>query len=125
MRGALRWLLAVFFVAAGLNHFREPGVYEGMMPPSLPWHAALIAITGACEVLGGIGIVMPSTRRAAGWGLITPSSWQYSPQTCVALLGHMPGFSFSPTVLWLRLPFQAAFIAGVAWVAVAGEPRRG
>jgi uncharacterized membrane protein len=125
MRGALRWLLAVFFVAAGLNHFREPGVYEGMMPPSLPWHAALIAISGACEVLGGIGIVMPSTRRAAGWGLIALLVAVFPANLHVALMGHMPGFSFSPTVLWLRLPFQAAFIAGVAWVAVAGEPRRG
>jgi uncharacterized membrane protein len=119
MRGALRWILAVFFVAAGLNHFREPAVYEGMMPPSLPWHAALIAVSGACEVLGGIGIIMPSTRRAAGWWLIALLVAIFPANLHVALMGRMPGFSFSPMVLWLRLPFQAVFIAAVAWVAVA------
>lgn len=119
MRGAARWILAVFFTAAGLNHFREPSVYEGMMPPSLPWHAALIAISGACEVLGGIGIIMPGTRRAAGWGLILLLIAIFPANLHVALMGRMPGFSFSPTVLWLRLPFQAVFIAAVAWVAIA------
>jgi uncharacterized membrane protein len=69
-RTTLRWALAVFFVVAGLNHFRAPGMYAAMMPPSLPLPSALIAISGACEVLGGIGILVPRTRRAAGWGLI-------------------------------------------------------
>jgi uncharacterized membrane protein len=124
MRSALRWILAVFFVAAGLNHFREPAVYEGMMPAALPWHAALIAISGACEVLGGIGIMIARTRRAAGWGLIALLVAIFPANLHVALMGRMPGFSFSPTVLWARLPFQAAFIAAVWWVAVADERRR-
>jgi uncharacterized membrane protein len=124
MRSALRWILAVFFVAAGLNHFREPAVYEGMMPPDLPWHASLIAISGACEVLGGIGIIMARTRRAAGWGLIALLVAIFPANLHVALMGRMPGFSFSPTVLWARLPFQAAFIAAVWWVAIADGRRR-
>ena len=124
MRSALRWILAVFFVAAGLNHFREPAVYEGMMPPSLPWHGALIAISGASEVVGGIGIIMARTRRAAGWGLIALLVATLPANLHVALMGRMPGFSFSPTVLWARLPFQAAFIAAVWWTAVADERRR-
>ena len=121
----LRWLLAAFFVLAGLNHFREPAVYEGMMPPSLPWPAALIAVSGACEILGGIGILVPRTRRAAGWGLIALLAAVFPANLHVALMGRMPGFGFSPTVLWLRLPFQAVFAAAVAWAAVSGGRRRG
>jgi uncharacterized membrane protein len=119
-RIALRWLLAAFFVLAGLNHFREPAVYEGMMPPWLPWPDALIAVSGACEVLGGIGILVPRTRRAAGWGLIALLAAVFPANLHVALMGRMPGFGFSPAVLWLRLPFQVVFATAVAWVAFAG-----
>jgi uncharacterized membrane protein len=36
-------------------------------------------------------------------------------------MGQMPGFNFSPATLWIRLPFQAVFIAWVAWVAIYGK----
>jgi uncharacterized membrane protein len=121
----LRWLLAAFFVVAGLNHFREPTVYLGMMPPRLPWPAALIAVSGAFEVLGGIGIVVPRTRRAAGWGLIVLLAAVFPANLHVALMGRMPGFGFSSTILWLRLPFQAVFAGAVWWASAAdGRGRR-
>jgi len=39
LRTFLRGALAVFFVVAGANHFRMPGIYLGMMPRWLPWPA--------------------------------------------------------------------------------------
>ena len=117
----MRWVLAAFFVLAGLNHFRSPGVYAGMMPAWLPWPAALVGVSGACEVLGGVGILVPRTRRAAGWGLVALLAAVLPANVHVALLGRMPGFGFSPAVLWLRLPIQAVLAAWVAWVAIAGE----
>jgi uncharacterized membrane protein len=119
IRVVLRWALALFFVAAGLNHFRAPEVYFGMMPPWLPWPLAMIAISGAAEVLGGIGLLVPATRRLAGWGLIALLIAVFPANVHVALQGKMPGFDFSPTVLWARLPFQAVAIAAVWWVALA------
>ena len=121
-RGVFRWVLAVFFVAAGLNHFRSPEVYLGMMPPWLPWPDAMNAISGAAEVLGGIGLLVPTTRRAAGWGLIALLVTVFPANVHVALQGKMPGLDFSPAVLWARLPFQAVAVAAVWWVARA--PRR-
>jgi uncharacterized membrane protein len=121
MRTALRWILAAFFVAAGSNHFRAPALYADMMPAWAPWPSALIGVSGACEILGGIGILVPRTRRAAGCGLVALLVAVLPANLHVALLGHMPGFGFSPEVLWLRLPFQAVFIAWVSWVAIARE----
>jgi uncharacterized membrane protein len=117
----MRWVLAAFFVLAGLNHFRSPAVYAGMMPQWLPWPAALIGVSGACEVLGGFGILVPRTRRAAGWGLVALLAAVLPANVHVALMGRMPGFGFPPAVLWLRLPMQAVLAAWVAWVAIAGE----
>lgn len=117
MRVVLRWVLVVFFVAAGLNHFRAPEVYLGMMPSWLPWPTAMNAVSGAAEVLGGIGLLVPATRRLAGWGLIALLIAVFPANLHVALQGKMPGFDFSPAVLWARLPFQAVFIVAVWWVA--------
>ena len=129
-RAIFRWILAVFFVVAGANHFRSPAIYLGMMPPWLPWPEALNLIAGAAEILGGIGLLVPRARRVSGWGLIALLVAVFPANLHVALQGKMPGTDFSPLTLWLRLPFQAVFIAGVWWVALtraknAGEPERG
>lgn len=121
VRNVLRYLLAAFFVGAGLNHFRIPATYLAMMPEWVPAPSFMNIISGACEVLGGIGILIPKLRIAAGWGLIALMVAVFPANLHVALLGRMPGFSFSPTVLWLRLPFQAVFIAWIAWVAIAEQ----
>lgn len=119
VRLTLRWLLAIFFVAAGVNHFRDPETYLGMMPPWLPWPEAANYVSGAAEVIGGIGLLVPVTRRLAGWGLIALLVAVFPANLHVALQGRMPGYDFSPATLWWRLPFQAAFIGLVGWAAVS------
>jgi uncharacterized membrane protein len=121
VKALFRWLLVAFFVAAGLNHFRVPAMYVGMIPPWLPYPYFLNAVAGMSEVLGGIGVVFPRFRLAAGWGLIALLVAVLPANFHVALMGQMPGFNFSPVTLWLRLPFQAVLMAWVAWVAVNEE----
>lgn len=120
-RTIARWSLAVFFVAAGINHFVTPELYLGMMPPWLPAPRAANAISGAAEILGGLGVLLPATRRLAGWGLLALLIAVFPANVHVALEGKMPGTSFSPTVLWLRLPFQAVFAAWVWWTTLSRE----
>jgi uncharacterized membrane protein len=87
----------------------------------MPRPYILNALAGAFEVLGAIGVLMPTLRIAAGWGLIALLVAVFPANLHVALMGEMPGHSFSPLVLWLRLPFQAVLIAWVAWVTLAEE----
>ena len=61
-----RVLLAVFFIAAGANHFRTPDLYLGMMPPWLPRPLVLVRISGVAEILGGIGVLATATRWFSG-----------------------------------------------------------
>lgn len=63
-------LLATIFVAAGTLHFVIPATYARIMPPWLPAHIPLVLVSGAFEIIGGIGILIPALRTAAGWGLI-------------------------------------------------------
>jgi uncharacterized membrane protein len=68
----LSWrLLASLFIGAGVNHFLMPRAYEKIVPPRLRGHAKLIVqISGVAEIAGGVGVLVPSTRRLSGLGLI-------------------------------------------------------
>jgi len=58
-------------VGAGLNHFAIPRTYEQIVPPSMKSRArSLIVISGIAEIAGGLGVLLPWTRRPAGIGLI-------------------------------------------------------
>jgi uncharacterized membrane protein len=116
MKAVVRGLLALFFVLAGANHFRTPGIYLAMIPPLLPYKEFLNFFCGLAEIAGGIGLFVPGIRRAAGWGLILLLIAVFPANVYVALRGHMDGVNVSPAMLWLRLPFQAVFLALVAWV---------
>jgi uncharacterized membrane protein len=115
---AIRWILAGLFVVAGANHFLKPALYLAMMPPWLPWPEACNVTSGAAEIAGGVGLLVSGLRRAAGWGLIALLLAVFPANLHVAMIGHMPGFKFSPLTLWLRLPFQGVLIAWVWWVAL-------
>lgn len=114
-----RWALAVFFVLAGLNHFRDPAFYLAMMPPVLPFPSALNVLAGVFEVAGGVGVLVPRTQRLAGWGLIALLIAVFPANVYAALQGELA----PPWALWARLPFQALFLAWV-W-AVTLRRKRG
>lgn len=89
-------------------HFVIPGAYLGVMPPWLPHPRALILLSGACEVAGGLGLLHPRTRRAAAWGLILlllavwPANFQMlfdarSPAAQALLLLRLP---LQPLLMW-------------------------
>lgn len=66
-----RLLLGAFFIGAGINHFRSPRFYEKIMPPSLKGEAKrLVQLSGVAEFVGGVGVLLPPTRRLSGLGLI-------------------------------------------------------
>jgi uncharacterized membrane protein len=70
-RRASRGLLAAFFVASGVNHFVSPRFYRAIVPPPLQDDAKLVVdVSGVAEVLGGLAVLAPRTRRLAGGGLI-------------------------------------------------------
>jgi uncharacterized membrane protein len=103
------WITAAFFVGAGANHFAHPAPYLSMMPSYLPWPDGLIWISGVAEMLGGVGLLLPGTRRSAAWGLIALLAAVFPANVNVALHGWL-GVNLAPWILWLRLPFQPLFV---------------
>ena len=106
-----RYLLAAFFIVGGVMHFVLPATYAGVMPPWLPWHAALVAISGVAEIAGGVGVLLPSVRRTAGWGLILLSIAVLPANVQMLLDGLDAGRpSWQIALLLIRLPLQALLI---------------
>ena len=72
----LRIVLAVVFIAAGISHF-APSVQRtmaAMIPPRLRstgWRSPknLVIFTGLCEIAGGIGLLIETTRVTSGVAL--------------------------------------------------------
>ncbi len=69
-RDAASLVTGVLFIAAGTLHFRFTAAYEAIVPPAFPAHRELVLISGACEALGGLGLIVRQTRPYAAWGLI-------------------------------------------------------
>jgi uncharacterized membrane protein len=113
-------LLALLFVAAGDLHFGQSDFFVAMMPPWLPWPRELVYLSGAFEILGGLGVLVPFLRRAAGLGLIVllvavfPANIQM-----VVNEASRSGLSGLTVVLLLRLPLQFVLIL---WVYRATRP---
>ena len=117
-----RLLLGLFFVVAGLNHFLNPQVYVGMIPPYLPYPEMLNLVSGAAEVAGGVGILIPRLRRLAAWGLVALLIAIFPANLHLALNGWA-AYDIPRWVLWARLPLQAVFIAWVYWTCLAPAGR--
>jgi uncharacterized membrane protein len=117
------WALGVAFLAAGAMHFISPRSYLPMMPSYLPWPEQLIAISGAAEMAGGLGVLLPFTRRMAGYGLIALLIAVF-PANLNMAINHtqIPHLHVTPLMAWLRLPLQLPIIYWVWWTAVRREP---
>lgn len=126
MKTFLRWALTVFMVLAGVNHFIAPDPYVAIMPDALPWHLALVYLSGVAEIAGGLGLILPSTRRLAAWGLIAMLVAIFPANVNMAI-NHLPlGGKVAPTwLLWARLPLQAVLIAWAWWYTRPAITRAG
>ena len=124
MSSLSRLALALFFVVAGIAHFIAPTPYLAIMPSSIPWPAAMVAVSGAAEILGGLGVLFRSTRRAAGWWLIALLIAIFPANVYAISTGMVIGDNAVPAwMLWARLPLQLALIAWV-WRACLGRASR-
>jgi uncharacterized membrane protein len=120
-----RGVVAAIFLFMGASHFREKPArgMAAMVPPSMRRSGILkpnnlVYFTGACELAGGIGILIPPTTFAASIGLalflvaVFPAN-AYAAQ-------HPEKFGRAAIPFWPRLIAQLALIA---LVLVAGSLR--
>tara|TARA_Y100001970_G_C14215387_1_gene849343 strand:+ start:1397 stop:1777 length:381 start_codon:yes stop_codon:yes gene_type:complete len=108
-------IMSIFYIQIGIKHFTDPNWFMPIMPPYLPYHKALIYISGFFEILFGLMLIFDRTRFMAGWGLILllvavyPANIYLAFNSDVQQQMNISHFLAS----WVRLPLQFVFI----WIA--------
>jgi uncharacterized membrane protein len=119
---ALRTVLGLVFIAAGILHFVRPRLYEQIMPERLPMHKESVLVSGIAEVVGGAALLHGRTARFGFWWLtalliaVFPANVQY---------GHRSPESSLPSKEWypaLAALGPATTAAGNDRAAGAGHP---
>jgi uncharacterized membrane protein len=109
-------IAAIFYVVAGALHFIKPEPYLRIMPPYIPWHIAMVRVSGVFEILGGLGLLVPETRRAAAWGLIALLIAVFPANIYMATHPIESGVvSIAPVLRWVRLPLQLLLVWWLLW----------
>ena len=117
-------LAAAFYVSAGILHFTKTGLYLKIMPPYIPWRLAMVQISGVCEILGGLGLLIPAMRRMAAWGLVALLIAILPANIYMATNPAEAGAAgLSAAVRWGRLPLQVILIAWVLWCSKGVQDR--
>lgn len=127
VKSALRWILTAFLVAIGLGHFVDPDPFVAIVPDALPAPYFLVYLSGAAEIAGGLGLILPATRRLAAWCLIALFIAVFPANVNMALNDLQLGSRALPAwALWGRLPLQLVLIAWAYWYTrpdVSTRPR--
>ena len=114
-RRVARLACAAAYMPFGMLHVLAPAKFLPIMPPRIPYPRQVVIATGIAEILGGVGLLIPATRKAASIGLAfyaigvypanvyhalarkrvppLPDSWWY----------HGPRLAFQPVFVWWAL----------------------
>tara|TARA_Y100000588_G_scaffold354474_2_gene408799 strand:+ start:1169 stop:1558 length:390 start_codon:yes stop_codon:yes gene_type:complete len=119
----LRTIISVvgglFLLRVGILHFTDTGWFEPIVPPMFGPATFWVLVSGAAEIIIGLGLILPRTRKIAGYACaallvgVYPANvymWMYDIE-----LGD--GTSLSPTGHVVRLLLQLMGIAISLWIA--------
>ena len=116
--------MSIMYIFIGIRHFTDPQYFLDIVPPQLPFKLFLVYFTGLIEVVGGVAILAPKTRKAGAYLLILllvsvfPANiYLYVSETPQNLLG------ISKIDALIRMPFQAPLILLAFWHSKENHPK--
>jgi len=114
-------LLAAGFAGSGAVHLAKPEVYEPLMPSWVPAHREVILGSGVAELALALGLVLPTTRRVAGWASVALLLAVWPGNLQMALDSNRSSSTAFKVAAWGRMPLQIPMIrAAVAAARSAG-----
>lgn len=112
------WIVMVPFAVSGVIHLVRPGVFTPIIPRVLRrWDRPLVIVSGLAELACAVGLIVPSTRVAAGRAsaVVLAAVWPANVQMSVDL-GRRAARRRTPkawaafAVSLVRLPLQVTLI---------------
>ena len=118
-------LLAVFFLVAGILHFRLDDAFARIVPPMLPFPVAIVWITGLMELAVAAALVAKWRLPLTGI-LLAAYLLAVLPANIYMALAQIPlgDTALSPVALWVRVALQFPLIALVLWCTGAPPFRK-
>ena len=118
------YVMSFMYVFIGIKHFTDPQYFLDIVPPQLPFKLFLVYLTGLIEVVGGVAILAPKTRKVGAYLLIfllvsvfPANIYLYVSETPQSLLG------ISETDALIRMPFQIPLILLAFWHSKKNHPK--
>ena len=108
-----KYVLAIFMVGAGTMHFINPDFYLKIMPPYLPLHRELVCLSGICEIVLGLILLVGRFSQLAAWGIIALLIAVFPAN--IYVYQNQDVLPAPPILHLLRLPLQAVFILWACW----------
>jgi uncharacterized membrane protein len=115
----LLYVMSAAYVLAGFGHLMNPSFFVNIMPPDLPGPEWLVLVSGLIEITLGVFVLDPRTRPFAAWAIIAlliavfPANLHAAFENIDPATGEAGAGSGIGN--YLRLPFQAVFIAWAWW----------
>jgi uncharacterized membrane protein len=110
-------VLVLFYLVAGVNHFRDPVSYIKMIPGYLPYPKILSLLAGFFEMLLALLLIFKKSRVIAAWGIILMLI-AFLPvhikmvQDAPFMLGTL---KVTPFIAWIRLVVLQPLLILWAW----------
>ncbi len=112
---ATRVGLAIMFLFTGAAHFNKTrDDLVQMVPPGLPSPALLVTLTGIAEIIGAIGLLIPTTARFSALALVVLLVALFPANIHAARIDHTIG-GRPHTPMIIRAPLQVLWIALLWW----------
>jgi uncharacterized membrane protein len=113
--------LAAMFVLTGVAHFAPPlrAALIAIVPPQLPAPGLLVTVTGVLELLGAVGLLVPTTRVAAALCLLLLMLAMFPANIYAARMPNPP--KSMTTQLPLRTAEEVVYLAAAIVVAIGGS----
>lgn len=115
------YVLILFYLGGGINHFLNPAFYLPLIPEYLPFHNFINVISGVAEIVLALGIVFKPTRKIASY-LIVLMLIAFIPAhiyfiqlgSCIA-----EGLCVAKWIGWLRLVIVHPIL--IYWALLVGK----
>jgi len=103
-------LLVAGFLASGTVHLVRPEVFEPLMPSWVPAHREVILGSGVAELACALGMVLPRSRRVAGWASAALLLGVWPGNITMALDSNRSSSTAFKIAAWGRVPLQLPMI---------------